>query len=160
MVLSIFDLSDYTSLLDIQPLKRINVSTGYNYYLNGQRLGIGTTNPQFELDVNGTIRMISMQMISDERKKSNIACFDSGRCLDIVKQIKIYEYTLNQTQEKKIGFIAQNVMQVVPTCVNNNDETLTIDVVQLVALTMSGLHACMDRLDAIEARLSKVGNQY
>lgn len=156
MVLSIFDLDDYTSLLDIQPLKRINVDTGYNYYLNGQRLGIGTQNPRYELDVNGTIRMVAMEMVSDERRKFDIKLVDTNRCMDIIRSTNVYTYVLNGTSNQKVGFIAQDIEKHLPECVTDDAHTKTIDLAQIVAVMFSMLKSVDQRVSKIEESIQGI----
>lgn len=153
MVLSIFDLSDYTSLLDIQPLKRVNSAAGYNYYLNGQMLGIGTNVPQYELHVNGTVRCTVMEMVSDERQKSHITVLQPETCLEIIQNVNVYKYTLNKTNEEKIGFVAQDVERVAPQVVCGNTETKTLDLHQMVAICFAGVKQLSTRLDDLCKRL-------
>lgn len=153
MVLSVFDLTDYTSLLDIQPLRRINSSVGYNYFLNGRMLGIGTENPTYELDVIGTIKCTILEMISDERHKSNIQLVQKKEILEIIKNVDVYKYTLNHTNTEKYGFIAQNINNVAPTVVNNTNDTKTVDVNQMVALCFACLKDVLTRLECVEKYL-------
>lgn len=153
MVLSIFDLSDYTSLLDIQPLKRVNASTGYNYYLNGQMLGIGTNFPEYELHVNGTVQCTVMEMVSDERQKSQIRVLEPDKCLEIIKMVNVYKYVLNKTQEEKIGFIAQDVEKAAPQVVCSSKDTKTLDLHQMVAICFAGVKELSERLDSLSKKI-------
>jgi hypothetical protein len=151
MVLSIFDLKDYAQLLDIQPLKKINRSDGYDYYLYGHRLGIGTTDPIAECDVRGTVRCVEMLMVSDRSQKQNVVPLDLSTCASIVEKLSVYSYEFKaKPGTTKWGFIAQDVELLVPTAVVlGADGIKTIDVVQLLAVVVGAVKTLAARVDQL-----------
>lgn len=161
MVLSITDLDDYTTLLDLSALKRINVADGYNYYLNGNMLGIGTRDPQYELDVNGTVRFVQTVMVSDERKKKCIEVVDCEEMCAIVNDIGVFRYEWRHgefgTVKKNIGFIAQDVEKAAPALVTTNpgDGMKGVDHMQLTGVLFGAVKALIARVEALENQCSK-----
>jgi hypothetical protein len=157
MVLSIFDLTEYTQLLDVQPLKKINRTDGYDYYLFGRRLGIGTTDPIAECDVRGTIRCIELLMVSDREQKGNVQLIDPTTCTNILGGVSIFSYELKaKPGGEKIGFIAQDVEKVMPSAVVlGEDGVWTVDFVQLLAVVAGALKDLTEKVARME-RAEKV----
>ena len=152
MVLSIFDLTEYTQLLDVQPLKKINRTDGYDYYLFGRRLGIGTTDPIAECDVRGTVRCIELLMVSDREQKGNVQIIDPTACANILGGVSIYTYELKaKPGGEKVGFIAQDVEKVMPSAVVlGEDGVRTVDFVQLLAVVAGALKDLTERVAMVE----------
>jgi len=96
----------------------INQSTG--------RIGTGSvTAPGYDLSVDGSLGVwaASYNYSSDERYKKNITPSDLDACEQKVRNIELYDYEyieqLNGPRKpNKAGFIAQQVQQVDPDCVN------------------------------------------
>jgi hypothetical protein len=90
-----------------------NSSTGnMNYFNNGQRRAI--------LGSDGRFYAQNFAIYSDERIKDNITDVDDAKSLEIIKQLQPRNYVMRENRdEKKWGFIAQEVEQVVPEVVNS-----------------------------------------
>jgi len=87
------------------------------------KVGIMDTTPSYELDVNGTIRATGdVIAYSDARVKDNIETIENA--LDKVTQLRGVSYTRNDVEDKtiKIGVIAQEVLEVLPEVVQQDDE--------------------------------------
>ncbi|HTN17452.1 MAG TPA: tail fiber domain-containing protein, partial [Chitinophagaceae bacterium] len=93
------------------------------------RVGIGTTTPNGTLHVNGdTWNTSGIWQTSDQRFKQNIAVIENP--YDILKNIKGYRYDFkaaefpdrNFNKGRQIGFIAQELKQVVPEAVMQGDD--------------------------------------
>lgn len=91
----------------------------------GGNVGIRTVSPTFPLHVNGTAFATGAAgALSDERHKTNIEPLSYG--LDIVMQLKPVSFdwktpTDDGMQGRQIGFIAQDVEQVLPSAVLTYD---------------------------------------
>ena len=100
----------------------INQSSGY--------IGTGVhTNPFYDLMLAGTLGVFaaSYSSPSDERYKKNIKPSDLDACEQKVRNIELYDYEyidqLNGSRKpNKAGFIAQQVQQVDPDCVNATED--------------------------------------
>jgi hypothetical protein len=76
-------------------------------------VGIGTTNPAYKLDVSGTIRATGdVIAYSDARVKENIVTLENS--LELVQKLRGVSYNKIGESEKKIGVIAQEVLEVLP----------------------------------------------
>lgn len=94
----------------------INISNAANI-----RIGDGN-NPSYKLDVAGDIRATSdVIAFSDARVKENIETIDSA--LDKVSKLRGVSYNRNDIKDKskKIGVIAQEVLEVLPEVVQLDD---------------------------------------
>ena len=78
-------------------------------------LGIGTNTPTQKLEVNGSIKHKGLVQGSDNRIKENIK--DINNSLQKINQFNVKSYQLKETQKKDIGFIAQEVYDILPEAV-------------------------------------------
>jgi len=106
-------------------------SSNTNVYHMGS-VGIGTTSPEYQLDVRGTIysssggytssTLTKWSVLSDRRIKENIVKASYDKCLENVKNIELYNFNfkdncVNTNDRHQLGFIAQEVQQVYPKAV-------------------------------------------
>ena len=114
---SIANLSTLTVSSLIQT-KFISCSQGFF-----SSLGVNSNMPAFTLDVNGTIHATTdIILSSDLRLKENIVTIPSA--LEKVNSIRGVYYTLisSLTKDRKIGFIAQEIEQILPEVVHTEEE--------------------------------------
>jgi hypothetical protein len=89
--------------------------------LDGANVGIGVTNPAYALDVSGTIRATGdVIAFSDKRVKENISTLENS--LDKVTQLRGVSYNKIGEEEKKIGVIAQEILEILPEVVQQDSE--------------------------------------
>ena len=82
--------------------------------INVNGVGIGTTNPAQELEVNGDVLATSYLYSSDERLKTNI---EKILGLDLIMLLKGVRFEWKKDGRQDIGFIAQDVEKVLPELV-------------------------------------------
>jgi len=143
-----------------------NATADGNIYLEpGLYMGIGTANPQYELDVVGTIRtssvVISPQYLtsSDQRLKENIKIIsDVSACLDTVKKLNVYNYNfkMDPNKRERTGFIAQEVKRQLPNAVLQTDfagltDCMQIDTDVLIAYLVGAVKALSTKVDQLTA---------
>ena len=93
----------------------IQKTTGY--------LGVKDSTPSYHIDVNGTIRATGdVIAYSDRRVKDNIETIENG--LEKVTKLRGVSYTRNDIEDDttKIGVIAQEVLEVLPEVVKQDDK--------------------------------------
>jgi len=85
------------------------------------RVGINDDTPSYALDVSGTIRATGdVIAYSDIRVKENITTIENA--LDKVKKLRGVEYNKIDNPEKSIGVIAQEIEEVIPEVVREDNE--------------------------------------
>lgn len=184
MVLSIFDIENFGFYFDIQPLRRLldtSLSTAaqqevqyYDYILRGNKLGVGREfaddekkRPECELDVRGKIRCLELYMVSDARKKEDVALLAPGVCMDAVRDVDVFQYRFRQaahppgevgtaaapTAPLRVGFMAQQLQRLpgLPGIVAEDAEGLTVDQNQLLAVLLGAVKALDGRVQRMEA---------
>jgi hypothetical protein len=97
-------------------------------------VGIGKVGPTEKLDVtgnikaSGTVTAASYHVFSDERIKTEITVIDDGKALMQINQLESKEYhyidPVRRREMKTIGFIAQDVQQVVPNAVSIHTKSI------------------------------------
>lgn len=116
-------------------------------------VGIGTTSPGYKLDVSGTIRATGdVIAYSDARVKENVETLDGA--LDKVMKMRGVSYNKIGEQEKKVGVIAQEILEVLPEVVSQ-DETGTYSVAygNIVSVLIEAIKEQQKQIDELKAKL-------
>jgi hypothetical protein len=132
------------------------------YYTNGN-VGIGTTNPQSLLHVNGQIYCNKIITTSDERLKKDITVADSEKCYTTLKNLPLKSFRWNNNllnlpvinNEFRIGWIAQDVEQSIPNSVETISayglsDCKTINMDQIVALMYGTIQQLQKKIEEME----------
>jgi hypothetical protein len=110
-----------------------NSNTLGNIFTTGGNVGIGTTSPAYRLQLSSDSAAKpstnTWTVSSDERLKTNIQLADLDMCYNIIKSIPLKKYTWRDdiyTAEQvpdrsKLGWIAQDVEQVIPKAVEQRE---------------------------------------
>ena len=155
-------------------------SNNTNVYHMGS-VGIGTTSPEYHLDVRGNIfsstggftqsGLTTWSIASDRRIKENIVKASYEKCLENVKNIELYNFnfkdnSISTNDRHQLGFIAQEVQQVYPKAVevgkmmkNNGgtEDILTLNTTQIKYTLYGAVKKLIEKVDNIE---SKINNLY
>jgi hypothetical protein len=143
------------------------------YVDNTGEVGIGTRNPNYDLDVRGTIGNNSTQYHSDRRWKKNIRKIDNA--LDRVSLLRGVsfewrrgEFTdMNFPEGTRVGLIAQEVEEVVPELVHTNKKGYkSVEYANLVAVLIEAVKELRtenqsqdDRIEMLESELRQLQAQ-
>ena len=109
------------------------------------QVGIGTTDPRHKLDVRGDIGNNNTRHHSDLKWKKNIKTVPNA--LDKVLQLRGVNFEwqreaypeMNFNAGKQLGVIAQEVKQIVPEIVAQNEQGYTVDYSRLTALLIEAV---------------------
>ena len=110
------DLAFYTTIAN-QVTSEIDSGTEKMRIRDNGNVGIGTSDPQHKLDVNGTIKNSGGVVASSDRRiKTDIVDVEDDSALQLVRRLKPKTYTYRDTNargtEPVYGFIAQEVREV------------------------------------------------
>ena len=116
-----------------------NFRSGNNLYVDvtNSRVGVGTTVPSTTLQVAGTITCIDINSTSDINLKENIHSIDDP--LGKVMQINGVGFRWKDTKEDAIGVIAQDIEEVIPELVKNNDHIKTVNYNGLIGVLIEAI---------------------
>lgn len=132
-----------------------------NTYINaaGGSVGVGTVSPSYKLDVTGTIRATGdVIAYSDARVKENVVTLENS--LELVQKLRGVEYNKIGETDKKIGVIAQEVLEVVPQVVQqDNDGNYSVAYGNMAGLFIEAIKQQQTYIQALEARIQKLEEQ-
>jgi hypothetical protein len=155
-----------------------------NVYHMGS-VGIGTTIPEYSLDVRGTIysslggytssALTKWSVLSDRRIKENIVKASYDKCLENVKNIELYNFNfkdncVNTNDRRQLGFIAQEVQQVYPKAVEVSkmilnleekiDDLLTLNITQIDYTLYGAVKSLIEKMENIKIRMEQIKTAY
>jgi hypothetical protein len=159
-------------------------SNNTNVYHMGS-VGIGTTTPEYTLDVRGTIysslggytssTLTKWSVLSDRRIKENIVKASYDKCLDNVKNIELYNFNfkdncVNTNDRHQLGFIAQEVQQVYPKAVEVGkmivnleqqiDDLLTLNITQIDYTLYGAVKSLIEKIENIKIKMEHIKTTY
>jgi hypothetical protein len=127
-------------------LGRVNI-TGHTVVTGN--VGINKSSPALALDVVGSIWATgNITMESDATTKQNIRPIDDA--LLIVNAMTGVRYTKRETQDEKIGLVAQDVQKVLPQVVSENDGLLGINYPSIVGLLVQAIKELDNKIDRLK----------
>jgi hypothetical protein len=159
-------------------------SSNTNVYHMGS-VGIGTTSPEYQLDVRGTIysslggytssTLTKWSVLSDRRIKENIVKASYDKCLENVKNIELYNFNfkdncVNTNDRHQLGFIAQEVQQVYPKAVEVSkmivnleekiDDLLTLNITQIDYTLYGAVKSLIEKIENIKVKMEHIKTTY
>ena len=119
----------------------------------GGNVGIGTTAPGYKLDVSGTIRATGdVIAYSDARVKENVETLDGA--LDKVMKMRGVSYNKIGEQEKKVGVIAQEILEVLPEVVSQDESgTYSVAYGNIVSVLIEAIKEQQKQIDELKSKL-------
>ena len=123
--------------------------------VNNGNVGIKNAAPSYALDVTGTIRATGdVIAYSDARVKDNVVTIENA--LDKVTKLRGVSYTRNDVEDKttKVGVIAQEVLEVLPEVVQQDDEgKYSVAYGNMVGLLIESIKELKAEVDELKSRL-------
>ena len=122
---------------------------------SGGNISIDNTNNSYKLDVSGTIRATGdVIAYSDARVKENVETIENA--LDKVTKLRGVSYTRNDIEDKstKIGVIAQEILEVVPEVVQQDNEgKYSVSYGNIVGLLIESIKELKAEVDELKSRI-------
>jgi hypothetical protein len=130
------------------------------------KVGVGTGNPAFTLDVAGQVHATAFLTSSDMRFKADIEPIDNA--LDKIMRLNGVYFKWNHlhrdvlkrssTKAKQVGLIAQEVKEVIPEIVSEwkdkgADDYLAVDYSRLVAVLVEAVKEQQKKVEALQEQL-------
>ncbi|HCF03917.1 tail fiber domain-containing protein [Flavobacterium sp.] len=145
----------------------ITETNGINILENGNT-GIGTNNPTSKLFVNGDITANSVAGSSDRRFKTNIRPVENA--LAKVKALQGVYFNWNQKDfpekdfgtQNELGFIAQEVEQIVPEIVvkeQSKEEYRSVKYDKLVALLVEAMKEQQKQIEQLQVKVKQLSKK-
>ena len=131
-----------------------NQASGSNLYVDvtNSRVGVGTTVPSTTLQVAGTITCVDINSTSDINLKENIHSIDDP--LGKVMQINGVGFRWKDTKEDAIGVIAQDIEEVIPEIVKNNDHIKTVNYNGLIGVLIEAIKEQQRQILELKAQIN------
>lgn len=115
-------------------------------------VGIGTTSPSEKLHVVGNVLVTGdVDSQSDEALKENIATLEDS--LDSVKKLRGVSYSWKESGKQSIGLIAQEVEQVLPKLVSEQDGLKSVKYGNIVAVLVEAIKELSAKVEELESKL-------
>lgn len=131
-----------------------NFRSGNNLYVDvtNSRVGVGTTIPSTTLQVAGTITCVDINSTSDITLKENIHSIEDP--LGKVMQINGVGFRWKDTKEESIGVIAQDIEEVIPEVVKNNDHIKTVNYNGLIGVLIEAIKEQQRQILELKAQIN------
>jgi len=122
------------------------------YQTTDAKIGIGTTSPGGKLEVAGEVIAQGFYYSSDVSLKKDIQNLDSKEILEKVKKLQGVSFVWKDSDEKSIGFIAQEVEKIFPEVVFQNPKTglKSIDYAKLVTALIEAIKAQQEEIESLK----------
>jgi hypothetical protein len=105
---------------------------------NIESMTCGSINCTDDLVVDGHVTATSMTSTSDVRLKRNVVGLSRDRAVHILRQLRPVTYIWKKTNTYDIGFIAQDVNDIVPEFVHTDEDgTMSIDYGKITAILVA-----------------------
>ena len=124
-------------------------SSNNNVYYNNGNVGIGTSSPVYKLHVTGTIYTTnSVVSFSDISMKKNIITYPNA--LNTVNKLRGVSYNRKDTNEKQVGVIAQEILEVIPEVVKETKEGLAVSYGNIVGVLIEAIKELSVEIEQIK----------
>lgn len=116
-----------------------SITETYGYLNTGGQVGTGTATTNYSIQALTRICASEFNAVSDRRVKEEIKPFDDELCAKLVGDVSQKHFKMKKDGRYKIGFIAQEVEEVIPNAVvvaphDTIEDFLTLDHSQMTAV--------------------------
>ena len=130
----------------------INGSLGINGFAISSVMDVYAGNAYFDqsIYVNSNVHCQNVYQVSDQRYKQNI--FGVQGALSTVCELQGVHYTMGNTSNPTIGFIAQQIAEVLPQAVNtSNAECWSVDYTRVIPMLVEAVKELRVKVVELEA---------
>ena len=135
---------------------------GIQFYSRGERMrilsngniGIGTTSPSEKLHVSGKVKATSFINSSDRTKKQNIKSLENA--IEIVQNLRGVEFEWKENGQKSIGFIAQEVEEILPEIVHGEEGEKSVEYGNLTAILVEAVKAQQAQIEDLKKEVASL----
>lgn len=92
--------------------------------------------------------------LSDANFKENIVTIDTTQSTEMVKAMRPVYYNMIDSDDRRVGFIAQEVQEILPEVVHDADDVLHISYGNMIAVLTSALQDALTRIEELENVIS------
>ena len=96
---------------------------------------------------------VSTLVTSDKKFKDNVKTIESA--LDKTSQLRGVSYTDNRNGKEKIGVIAQEIQEHIPTAVEMDSRTLHVDYNQIIPMLIESIKELKTEVESLKAKLGE-----
>lgn len=125
------------------------------FIVTNNKVGINTMDPEYNLDVNGTMRAAQVLVLSDERAKEHIEKIENA--LEKIRAINGYEFTWKNNWNPDMWVLAQEIEKVFAEAVRTDKNG--IKTVQYNSLIAPIIQAINELNSMIDTQLEKANKQ-
>lgn len=110
-------------------------------------------NNDYYLDANLVVdgEVISL---SDVNFKENIISIDTSKSIEVIKGLRPVYYNMIGDDARKVGFIAQEVQEILPEVVYDADSVLHLSYGNMIAVLTGALQDALTRIEELENVIS------
>lgn len=121
---------------------------GQQYVKKGGDIVTGDYNITGSVTVSGTVNAGQFAGLSDLKKKSDLAVIENA--LAKIATLQGFTYNLEGMEGRKAGLIAQDVEEVLPESVVENDGVKSIDYNGVIALLVQAVNEMQQKIEKLE----------
>lgn len=96
-----------------------------------------------------------IKQVSDERLKNTVTPLDPKECIENVKKMNPVSFIWNGTEDKDIGFIAQQIKEIYPELVNESKGFLNVKYSNIVSILVSCIQHQQKEIEELKSVLYK-----
>lgn len=124
-------------------------------YYNSGNVGIGVVAPGEKLEVAGNIKATSVLLTSDERLKYDV--HNIKKAVDMVMKLKGVHFKWKANAKEDIGFIAQQIEQVLPQLVHTDPVSgfKSVQYANVVAILVAAIQEQQTAFEKLNRRLDE-----
>ena len=121
---------------------------------NNGNVGIGTTSPSEKLHVSGKVKATSFVNSSDRTKKQNIKSLENS--LEVVQTLRGVEFEWKENGQKSIGFLAQEVEEILPEIVHGEEGEKSVEYGNLTAILIEAVKAQQAQIEDLKKEVASL----